>query len=289
MKESRGTTLTSLAGLTLAYNTVDNLKNPRSGIYAELKPDRRPRRRLASSSASPARPATTRRSTRTSSASRSSRAATSSRPARTARRTASAPSAAICGSSTTSSSARRWSAASRRPASARATSRRPTSSSNALGGTTYFGGIARGAVPDLPLIPRDLGLKGAVFADAGTLFGYKGRRALRRERQRRHRRLRAAGGSSQRPAGMHDRARQEHRSARRSAPRILWNSPLGPIRFDYAYRADEGRRHSSTTRATAPIRVGRTRRRPSASRAARASDRRTHRPPVRRSRRRRHA
>ncbi|WP_163484913.1 hypothetical protein, partial [Escherichia coli] len=25
-------------------------------------------------------------------------------------------------------------------------------------------------------VPRDLGLKGAVFADAGTLFGYHGRR-----------------------------------------------------------------------------------------------------------------
>ena len=32
-------------------------------------------------------------------------------------------------------------------------------------------------------LPRELGLKGAVFADAGTLFGYKGRAVLRRERR----------------------------------------------------------------------------------------------------------
>ena len=42
-----------------------------------------------------------------------------------------------------------------------------------LGGTTYFGGTAEVQFPIFGL-PREIGLKGAVFADAGTLFGYNG-------------------------------------------------------------------------------------------------------------------
>ena len=43
-------------------------------------------------------------------------------------------------------------------------------------------------------LPRELGLKGAVFADAGTLFGYKGPEHLRREQEHDHRRLRPDTG-----------------------------------------------------------------------------------------------
>ena len=46
-----------------------------------------------------------------------------------------------------------------------------------IGGTTYFGGTVEVQFPFFGL-PRDLGLKGAVFADAGTLFGYSGRTNL---------------------------------------------------------------------------------------------------------------
>jgi outer membrane protein assembly factor BamA len=41
---------------------------------------------------------------------------------------------------------------------------------NAIGGTTYFGGSLEVQFPIFGL-PREIGLKGAVFADAGTLFG----------------------------------------------------------------------------------------------------------------------
>ena len=47
------------------------------------------------------------------------------------------------------------------------------SRANAIGGTTYFGGSLEVQFPICGL-PRELGLKGAVFADAGTLFGYEG-------------------------------------------------------------------------------------------------------------------
>ena len=39
LKGSTGNTLTSLAGVTLAYSTLDNLAQPRNGLYAELKPE----------------------------------------------------------------------------------------------------------------------------------------------------------------------------------------------------------------------------------------------------------
>ena len=41
-----------------------------------------------------------------------------------------------------------------------------------LGGITYFGGTLELQFPIYGL-PREVGLRGALFADAGTLFGYK--------------------------------------------------------------------------------------------------------------------
>ena len=45
---------------------------------------------------------------------------------------------------------------------------------NSLGGTTYIGGTAEVQFPIFGL-PREIGLKGALFADAGTLTGFSGR------------------------------------------------------------------------------------------------------------------
>ncbi|MCV4861054.1 BamA/TamA family outer membrane protein, partial [Escherichia coli] len=39
IKETAGSRMTSLAGLALAYNTVDRFKDPRTGFLVELKPD----------------------------------------------------------------------------------------------------------------------------------------------------------------------------------------------------------------------------------------------------------
>src|SRR3712207_3508629 len=39
IKEAAGETWTSAGGVTLAYSTLDNGKNPRNGFYAEVKPD----------------------------------------------------------------------------------------------------------------------------------------------------------------------------------------------------------------------------------------------------------
>ena len=117
------------------------------------------------------------------------------------------------------------------------------SRSNAIGGTTYFGGTLEVQFPIFGL-PRDLGLKGAVFADAGTLFGYKGATIFDVNRNGI-----IEGFSDQRGCTLSATVQQECILVRDSkdirssvGASLLWSSPLGPIRFDYAYALtkDEG-------------------------------------------------
>ncbi len=44
---------------------------------------------------------------------------------------------------------------------------------NALGGTNYYGASLEAQFPIWGM-PKDIGIKGAIFADAGSLFGYRG-------------------------------------------------------------------------------------------------------------------
>ncbi len=81
-----------------------------------------------------------------------------------------------------------------------------------LGGTTYFGGSLEVQF-EIPMLPRAIGIKGALFADAGTLFGYDGTRSF--------------GGQA-----FNVRDSQSIRSSVGAG--LIWRSPLGPIRFDYA-------------------------------------------------------
>ncbi|MDR6285627.1 outer membrane protein insertion porin family [Methylopila jiangsuensis] len=86
-------------------------------------------------------------------------------------------------------------------------------SEDPLGGTTYFGASAEVQFPIYGL-PKELGLKGAVFADAGTVFGYEGIKRFDGVDvdYTKDKKLRSSVGGS-----------------------ILWTSPLGPIRFDFAH------------------------------------------------------
>jgi outer membrane protein insertion porin family len=60
-------------------------------------------------------------------------------------------------------------------------------------------------------LPREVGIKGAVFADAGTLFGYS--------------------GSTSNVSVVGD-----DKSIRTSVGAgVLWSSPIGPIRLDFAF------------------------------------------------------
>ncbi len=85
---------------------------------------------------------------------------------------------------------------------------RDSATGDALGGNIYVAGTAEVQFP-VPVLPSELGFKGAVFADAGTLFDTDA----------------VATGSSQDTAGIRSSV----------GGSILWASPLGPLRADFAY------------------------------------------------------
>lgn len=79
-----------------------------------------------------------------------------------------------------------------------------------LGGTTYASATAEVQFP-MPVVPESLGIRGAFFADAATLYGNSsslgGSPVLGDDKK-----LRASVGVS-----------------------LMWASPFGPLRFDYAF------------------------------------------------------
>lgn len=76
-----------------------------------------------------------------------------------------------------------------------------------LGGTTYINGTAEAQFP-LPVVPSNFGLKGAFFADAATLYGNDLQSGLVSTDLQ----WRASVGAG-----------------------IIWASPFGPLRINYAY------------------------------------------------------
>jgi outer membrane protein insertion porin family len=106
---------------------------------------------------------------------------------------------------------------------------------NALGGTTYFGGTAEVQFPIFGL-PREIGLKGAVFVDAGTLTGYTGRTNFQ-----------SLLGYNYCPAGVPTaqpsclKVDDENVIRTSVGASLLWASPLGPIRIDFAYPVLKGK------------------------------------------------
>ncbi len=111
------------------------------------------------------------------------------------------------------------------------------SRSNAIGGTTYFGATVEVQFPILG-IPREFGLKGAVFADAGTLFGYKGNTLFDIDNNSIINGYDPVSGACQQSATKAQeciRIRDNKMIRSSVGASLLWASPLGPIRFDYAY------------------------------------------------------
>jgi outer membrane protein insertion porin family len=86
---------------------------------------------------------------------------------------------------------------------------------DALGGKIFYAATAEMRFP-IPFVPDDLGLGGAVFADAGSLY----------DASDRAKELDAIG----------DVRLLDEDSIRSSVGvSLIWNSPLGPLRADYAY------------------------------------------------------
>lgn len=102
---------------------------------------------------------------------------------------------------------------------------------NPLGGSHYAGASLEFQFPIFGL-PRELGLKGALFADAGTVFGYDGKtRFFDTADDCSAPGIYAPGFQQRSCVKVRDSA--DIRSSVGAS--ILWASPLGPIRFDYAY------------------------------------------------------
>jgi outer membrane protein insertion porin family len=94
---------------------------------------------------------------------------------------------------------------------------------DALGGSLYWGASWEAQTP-LYFLPKEIGIKAAAFVDAGSVWDYR--------------------GITQSPAGLAntvgtqtvtvglDSASMIRASA---GVGLLWDSPLGPLRFDLAY------------------------------------------------------
>ena len=88
-------------------------------------------------------------------------------------------------------------------------------SQDALGGTMFWGASVEAQTP-FYFLPKEAGIKGAVFADAGSLWDYRGPTSW------------SVTGETLAPA--------ESNSIRASVGAgVLWNSPFGPLRFDFAF------------------------------------------------------
>ncbi len=85
---------------------------------------------------------------------------------------------------------------------------RDANTGDALGGKVFYAGTVEVRFP-LPLIPEELGMSGAVFADAGSVFepGITGGALVQDSSS-----IRSSVGAS-----------------------LIWNSPVGPLRADIAY------------------------------------------------------
>jgi outer membrane protein insertion porin family len=104
---------------------------------------------------------------------------------------------------------------------------------DALGGTMYWGASLEFQTP-LHFLPKDAGMKFAVFADAGSLWNYTGPTTFPATGEVLSGNLCATWGPGNNPAipcpvdnAMHIRSS--------AGLGLLWESPFGPLRFDYSF------------------------------------------------------
>ena len=106
---------------------------------------------------------------------------------------------------------------------------RDMSTGDALGGQNFWAATAEVRFP-IPFIPDELGMTGAVFADAGSLFGASDFVKTLGTKCGQPGEL-LSNGLTRPQVCLADEA-----SIRTSVGAgILWNSPVGPLRIDYAH------------------------------------------------------
>ena len=107
----------------------------------------------------------------------------------------------------------------------------PGTSNDAIGGTNYWGASLEFQYP-FYFLPKDTGFRGAVFVDAGSVWGYKGETQLISTGEV-NGIVNAAQGSFVCQCGMQYADNPFVRSSVGAS--IIWDSPFGPLRFDFAY------------------------------------------------------
>ncbi|HRI61978.1 MAG TPA: BamA/TamA family outer membrane protein, partial [Saprospiraceae bacterium] len=103
---------------------------------------------------------------------------------------------------------------------------------DALGGTKYWGASAELQMP-FWFLPKEIGLKGAVYADAGSVFGYEGPTSF----------IGTCNGTTlQNAQNQCIQLVGDDALVRTSVGvGLIWQSPFGPLRFDYAVPLTKGR------------------------------------------------
>jgi outer membrane protein insertion porin family len=101
---------------------------------------------------------------------------------------------------------------------------------DALGGTKYWGASLEMQMP-FWFLPKEVGLKGAVYADAGSLWGYQGPTSW------------TATGEVNTPSCPTCGLQYDDSKVVRSSVGVglIWASPFGPLRFDYAVPITKGK------------------------------------------------
>jgi outer membrane protein insertion porin family len=107
----------------------------------------------------------------------------------------------------------------------------PGTSNDAIGGTTYWGASIELQYP-FYFLPKDSGFRGAVFIDSGSVWNYKGETQLPRTGEI-NGNINNGVGTFFCQCGMQF---ADGAAVRASAgASLIWDSPFGPLRFDFAY------------------------------------------------------
>jgi outer membrane protein insertion porin family len=114
-----------------------------------------------------------------------------------------------------------------------------TGGGDALGGTKYWGASAEMQMP-FWFLPKEVGLKGAVYADAGSLWDYKGPTSYLATNE-----VNVPGcipTTSTKIGTCYGLQYDDSNLVRTSVGvGLIWASPFGPLRFDYAIPITKGK------------------------------------------------
>src|SRR3954454_3846398 len=120
----------------------------------------------------------------------------------------------------------------------------PFGTQDALGGTKYWGASLELQMP-FWFLPKEVGLKGAVYADAGGLFDYQGPTTWSVTNEMTTTKNSGCTPSTVNPAsaGTCTGLVYDNGNAVRSSVGVglIWASPFGPLRFDYAVPLTKGK------------------------------------------------